>query len=159
MERLALSGYNPKAMIEILNPGGLTSGRLSSSHPETIDRIRHLELRLTDDVHPIPNVGKKMTAIDEQVANYLQQESNVYQETEALLSLNADQLQERLLNTEEPGEFWMLYNLEGHARRVEYGRTLAENPALERIVRKSILLRVISGHSNYFLDGQLQNDL
>lgn len=155
MERLALAGYNPKAMIEFYKTLGLTSGRQAVSHPETIDRIRHLELRLTDDIHPIPNVGKKMKSIDEQIVNYLKEDSNVYEETERLLSLSADQLQAEILATDRPEDYWLLYPLERHARRIETARTLAKNPALQRIVRKSVLFRAISEQPYCFVNGEL----
>ncbi len=169
MENMARAGYNPEAMIDVYKAIGLTSGRYGTSHPETIDRIRHLETRLTDDEHPIPSVGKEMTDVDEDLIKYFTDETQVYQESERLCSLSANQLQEEILDTEFQEEFWALYPMERHARRVEYGKALAGgNRDLQRLVKKQLLFRLLStrssGHGGretcrLFIDGELQPEM
>jgi hypothetical protein len=159
---MAEAGYNPHGMIEVFQALGLTQGRHDNSHPEIIERIRHLERSLADDIHPIPNTTKEFQALLPEVISFIQEDSRVYDETEALLSLSSHELENHLLQTTTQAEFWKYYRQERHARRVEYARTLATHPELSQIVRKAILYKVISNSGQsplYFLNGELQPTL
>ncbi|MCA9371198.1 MAG: hypothetical protein KC680_04525, partial [Candidatus Peregrinibacteria bacterium] len=144
MEQLARTGYDPMAMIEMLDKVlGVGSGRGDRAHPETIDRIRHLENRLADDEHPIANIGKEHTPFDPELLNWIEQKSEVYDKTDELLSMNDEQLADALGSAETVEEFWTVLKVIKHREAVGEAKAIAGEDRLRGLYTNMIALEAL----------------
>lgn len=145
MRRMSRAGYNPTAMVEFHRTLSLTHGRFGLSHPEQIDRIRHLEDRLADDEHPLSHTTKDKTPFDPELMTWFLGDSDFYQEAESLLHSTPDQLQERLLNSKTQREFWIAWGVLTHVERIANAKALVDADAelLENIFRKYVVLEAL----------------
>ncbi|MCC7432015.1 hypothetical protein IT412_00660 [Candidatus Peregrinibacteria bacterium] len=133
MRRAASAGYNPRAMIEILQTFGLTSGRRGTTHPETIDRIRYLEMRLASDEHPLANTTQKYQSFDIDFIKWTSQPSEVYQKTEKLRQSSFTELEEQLSQCQNISDYIQTYTYHQNSIYLAEAKKLKDNTLLQEI--------------------------
>lgn len=127
MRRLSRSGYNPRAVVDVLRAFPLTSGRGDMGHPEQIERVRKLEDLLADDEHPLSHTAQKHIALEQNILTWVTQDSGVYSKTEQLLHSSTNELDGQLTTAKTQQEFWNTYN---HKKIID--RVAATNVLVER---------------------------
>ena len=135
MKRMAKGGYNPKAMIEILRSLGLTAGREGLTHPEIIDRVRYLDLRLVSDEHPLANTTKAFQKWDDEFLEWSSQPSDVYADTDRLLNADVAGIDKMLAEAKTVSEFLMLYKHKHHYRYISLAKAVCDMPESEELFR------------------------
>lgn len=151
MRRAAAAGYNPQAIIELLKAFGLTTNRNATSHPEIIDRIRYLDLRIASDEHPLSNTTKAKTTFQQDFLDWCRKPSNVYQKTEELLSSSWTELDLKLDQATSLEEFLQVYSYYHNAASHSEAKAFQKQPILQEItlIMMSInRLKALSGNND-----------
>lgn len=144
METMAHAGYDPKAMPELLESGWGLKTRGDKAHPDNIDRIRHLQKRFANDEHPIPNIGKTRTPLDQTVRDWSIQKSEVYSRMDHLLSLNGEGLRAEITAARTPEEVKTLAEIQRNRTAVGRGKALLSEPKVHASAVKKIALEALT---------------
>lgn len=139
MKRAAKAGYNPRAMIDILRTFGLTGEREGLMHPEVIDRIRYLELRLVSDEHPLANTTNKYQSLQPQFKAWSAESSLVYEEIEGYLADDWQGLDKRQQEAKNWTEFFNIYWYRTAIKNLAKGKQLAENPLTAKLLGLAVI--------------------
>lgn len=164
MRRAASGGYNPRAMIEILQTFGLTSGRRGTTHPETIDRIRYLEMRLASDEHPLANTTQKYQSFDIDFIKWTKQPSDVYQTTDQFIQSSFTELEEQLGKCQNISDFIQTYTYLVNSTYLAEAKKLKDHPLLLEITVlmmacEKIRSAFLSNNSDTFYYSQFSDSL
>lgn len=145
MMDMAQRGSNPRALIEVLKSFGVSSGRDDTAHPETLDRIHHLENRLVDDEHPVPNTNKPMQPVDHDLLRWAQAPSTVYKAADELIRSpnQSTSLAQKLNEADSIEQYWTILKVEQHKANVRDATLLANEPALKKLTNSLIIYQCL----------------
>lgn len=141
MKRMAKGGFNPKAMIEILRCFGLTSEREGLMHPEIIDRVRYLDLRLVSDEHPLANTTKDFQKWKGVFLEWAREPSGVYDQTERLLAADLAGIDKTLGEAKTLNEFLSVYKYKHAYRLIGESKVAMEAPIYEELFRSMVVYK------------------
>jgi len=153
---LSESGFNPKAMIEMLYSFDNLKNQFSSlSHPNELIRINHLKDSLYDDEHPIQNTDKELAVLDDNVLSFLTAPSeNVYKFTEKLLNSDKPSLKDIILDTKTVEDFLIALKAYKLVEKVSLSKVLVQDKYFKKVMRKAWVIKTLNSSSLKGTDGK-----
>lgn len=139
MQDMARSGFNPKAMRDVLVSFGLRSGRYDSAHPEILDRVHHLDNRMIDDEHPVTHTTQPYKRLSQVLKKWCTEKSSVYEETEQYLVSSSPMLQTKVLEAVSLDEFEKSLSVKRHKEAIGNLQVLAEHPLVDKVWTDGVL--------------------
>ncbi|KXK26739.1 MAG: protein kinase UbiB [candidate division WS6 bacterium OLB20] len=146
MVQIAEAGYNPRAMIDVLEVFRQQYGDNSSgSHPFLTDRINHLKRIMFDDERPLAGTDREYVQIPTEVTDWIMHgDKDVYQFTDSYLEkTSVPEVVEAMQSASSASEYLQLLRYKRHLERGQISQQLKDTGVITDLVRKSLALNAL----------------